>query len=270
MKKIQLSLLFFLATLVTIAYFTLDKKDQAYNTTGADTLSGNGDGVSEGTNNNAPREYDVKGVKFVMVPVEGGTFTIEEGSYFDAHSMKLSSYYIGQTEVTQALWTAVMGSNPSWFKGDNLPVESVSWDDCQEFIKKLNSITGKRFRLPIEAEWEYAAKGGKKSKGYKYSGSDNIDDVAWYWMNSKVKTHLVGTKTPNELGIYDMSGNVWEWCQDRYSGFRSGRYSRSTCELRVCRGGSWFNFARHCRSSKSDTFKRSGSFFSIGLRLVYE
>ena len=116
---------------------------------------------------------------------------------------------IGKYEVTQALWKAVMENNPSGFKGDNLPVECVSWYDCQKFISKLNRITGKKFRLPTEAEWEYAARGGKKSRGYQYSGSNNISDVAWYIINSGDKTHAVGTKQGNELGIYDMSGNVW-------------------------------------------------------------
>ncbi len=155
-----------------------------------------------------------------------------------AHSVTLGDYYIGKFEVTQELWEAVMGSNPSYFKGSNLPVEQVSWDDCQTFIRKLNSLTGKNFRLPTEAEWEYTARGGNRSKGYKYSGSNNISDVAWYWENSgdrvlsgewdydKIKnnncrTHPVGMKSPNELGIYDMSGNVYEWCQDWYGSYSS-------------------------------------------------
>ncbi|MBQ0015371.1 MAG: formylglycine-generating enzyme family protein, partial [Bacteroidales bacterium] len=150
-----------------------------------------------------------------MVEVSGGTFkmgaTSEQGS--DAwndekpvHNVTLSSYYIGLTEVTQELWQAVMGSNPSYFKGLYRPVENVSWDDCQTFISRLNSLTGKNFRLPTEAEWEFAARGGTKSRGYKYSGSNTLDDVAWHVGNSGDKTHDVGTKAPNELGIYDMSG----------------------------------------------------------------
>jgi len=114
------------------------------------------------------------------------------------------------------LWQAVMGTNPSNFKGDNMPVENVSWKDCQEFIGKLNGLTNKKFRLPTEAEWEYAARGGNKSRGYKYAGSDSIDDVAWYDMNGEEITHPVASKQPNELGIYDMTGNVYEWCSDWY------------------------------------------------------
>jgi len=152
-----------------------------------------------------------------MVFVEGGTFMMgatseQESDAFDwekpAHRVTLSDFYIGKYEVTQAQWKAVMGSNPSYFKGDNLPVERVSWGDCQEFIRKLNERTGLTFRLPTEAEWDYAARGGNRSRGYKYSGSDDPDEVAWYWDNSGIKTHPVGQKRANELGLYDMSGNV--------------------------------------------------------------
>ncbi len=193
--------------------------------------------------------FTVKGVSFEMVLVEGGTFQM--GNNFGLsdespeHAVTLDSYYIGQTEVTQALWYAVMGNNPSKFKGGKFPVESVKWKECLEFISRLNQVTGKTFRLPTEAEWEYAARGGNKSKGYQYSGSNNIDAVAWYGGNSGSKTHEVATKQPNELGIYDMSGNVWEWCQDRY---KSKYYSSSPSNnppgsssgsFRVIRGGSW-------------------------------
>ena len=168
--------------------------------------------------------FEANGVSFTMIPVEGGTFTrgatseMTEPSDWEkpTHQVTLSSYYIGETEVTQALWKAVMGSNPSWFKGDDLPVEKVSWDDCQTFISKLNALTGKNFRLPTEAEWEFAARGGNQSRHTQFSGSSRIDDVAWYDGNSGDKTHPVKTKQPNELGIYDMTGNVWEWCQDWY------------------------------------------------------
>ena len=158
------------------------------------------------------------GVSIDMVRVEAGTFTMGETvdikdsyDFVKKHQVTLTNdYYIGKYEVTQALWKAVMGNNPSNLKGDNLPVEQVSWDDCQEFLSKLNSITSKTFRLPTEAEWEYAARGGNKSRGYQYSGSNNLSDVAWYGDNSGSKTHPVGSKQANELGIYNMAGNVCE------------------------------------------------------------
>ncbi|MGN1235878.1 MAG: formylglycine-generating enzyme family protein, partial [Bacteroidaceae bacterium] len=177
-----------------------------------------------------------------------------------------------ETEVTQALWTAVMGNNPSYFKGDNNPVEKVSWNDCQEFITKLNSMTGQKFRLPTEAEWEFAARGGKKSRGYQYSGSNNISDVAWYCDNSGDNTHAVKTKQPNELGIYDMSGNVFEWCQDWYGDYSSGSQTNpkgpSSGSSRVNRGGGWYCDARYCRSA--DRFGNPPDYrnFILGLRLV--
>ena len=223
----------------------------------------------------------VNGVSFEMVYVEGGTFdmgaTSEQGSdaesnEYPVHSVTLSGYYIGKCEVTQELWEAVMGSNPSNFRGAQNPVESVSWNDCQNFIKKLNSLTGRTFRLPTEAEWEYAARGGNKSSHYKYSGSDNIHDVAWYDDNSGAKTRPVGTKSPNELGIYDMSGNVWEWCSDWYGDYSAGAQTNpqgpSSGSLRVLRGGGWYGSARYCRVSQ-----RSGPvpYYSCsdgGLRLV--
>ena len=207
--------------------------------------------------------FTVNGVTFNMVAVEGGTFTMgataEQGSdAFDrekpAHQVTLSSYSIGQTEVTQALWQAVMGSNPSSFTGDlQRPVERVSWNDCQTFINKLNELTGKQFRLPTEAEWEYAARGGNRSQGYKYAGSNTIGDVAWYTDNSSRTTHPVATKAPNELGLYDMSGNVWEWCQDWYGSYSSDVQTNPTGPSsgfsRVYRGGGWSGSATYCRVS---------------------
>ncbi len=226
--------------------------------------------------------FNIKGVEFKMLRVEGGTFQMGATSEQDydawekekpVHSVTLSDYYIGQTQVTQELWEAVMGSNPSYFKGNNqCPVEKVSWDDCQEFIKKLNRLTGKNFRLPTEAEWEYAARGGNKSKGYKYSGSNDADAVAWYYDNSGSKTHPVATKQANELGLYDMSGNVWEWCQDCYGDYTSRSQSNpkgaNTGSFRVLRGGSWGYYARYVRVSNriSDTSdSRNGI---LGLRLA--
>ena len=220
-----------------------------------------------------------------MVEVKGGTFTMgatsEQGNeaYSEekpAHKVTLSSYHIGKYEVTQEEWKAVMGNNPSKFKEANKPVERVSWNDCQEFIKKLNLLTGLQFRLPTEAEWEYAARGGSKSQGYKYSGSNNIDDVAWYGDNSSETTHQVGTKKqPNELGIYDMSGNVWEWCSDWYS---DSYYSSSpttnptgptTGYDRVDRGGSWINSARLCRVPIRNGVNSGYRSYGIGFRLVH-
>ena len=223
----------------------------------------------------------VNGVSFDMIKVEGGTFTMgatseQGGAAFDdekpAHQVTLSDYYIGETEVTQALWQAVMGNNPSSFKGNSYPVESVSWNECQEFIRKLNSLTGRTFRLPTEAEWEFAARGGNESKGYKYSGSNNIDAVAWYDYNSDSKTHAVKTKSPNELGIYDMTGNVWEWCQDWYGSYSSNAQTNptgpSTGSDRVLRGYSWDSYASSCRVSNRSYRSPSYRFRHIGLRLV--
>ena len=225
--------------------------------------------------------FTVNGVSFEMVRVQGGTFTMgataEQGSdaYSDekpTHQVMLSSYSIGKTEVTQALWQAVMGSNPSRFKDSNLPVEQVSWEDCQTFIRKLNALTGKTFRLPTEAEWEFAARGGNKSQGFKYSGSNTLSNVAWYDDNSSNKTHPVATKAPNELGIYDMSGNVWEWCNDWCGDYTSASQTNPTGpnsgSYRVFRGGSWYNRARHCRVSNRYYLSPSYRDNDLGLRLA--
>ena len=220
--------------------------------------------------------------------------TSEQGNDADdnekpTHQVTLRSFSIGQTEVTQELWQAVMGNNPSNFKGSKRPVESVSWNDCQNFIRKLNSLTGQNFRLPTEAEWEYAARGGK-SGGTKYAGSDNLDDVAWYWKNSgdkylngtwdwnKIQTnncrsHDVSTKRANSLGIYDMSGNVYEWCQDWYGNYSSSSQTNpqgpSTGSVRVYRGGSWGrNEANYCRVSTRVSNVPDYRHDSIGFRLA--
>ena len=222
--------------------------------------------------------FTVNGVTFEMVAVKGGTFTMgaQRSDAFSgekpAHSVTLGDYYIGKFEVTQELWKAVMGSNPSYFKGSKNPVEKVSWKHCQKFIKKLNRLTGVNFRLPTEAEWEYAARGGSESEGYKYSGSNSIGDVAWYDGNSGSKTHPVGTKTPNELGIYDMSGNVWEWCQDWYGSYGSGSQTNpqgpSSGSDRVLRGGSWYYYAGGWMVSDRYYFNPDYRNDSIGLRLA--
>jgi len=206
--------------------------------------------------------FTVGDVSFTMMPVEAGTFTMgattEQGADATdrekpAHQVTLTQpYYIGQTEVTQALWVAVMGTNPSEFTGDlNRPVEKVSWNDCQTFITKLNQMTGQTFRLPTEAEWEFAARGGNKSEGHKFAGSDNVDDVAWYSGNAGSSTHPVATKAANELGLYDMSGNVLEWCQDWYAAFTADAQTDSagpaTGSNRVYHSGAWDYPGHSCR-----------------------
>ncbi|MBR5102763.1 MAG: SUMF1/EgtB/PvdO family nonheme iron enzyme [Muribaculaceae bacterium] len=223
----------------------------------------------------------VKGVKFKMVKVIGGSFIMgtELGTTFDVplHKVTLSDYYIGQTEVTQALWKAVMGTNPSEFKGDNLPVEKVSRDDCITFITKLNSLTGKNFRLPTEAEWEFAARGGNRSLGYTFAGSYFCDKVAWFKDNSDGKTHNVGTKLPNELGLYDMTGNVWEWCSDWWDKYSSDDQTNQTGfdpnstvanPLRVIRGGGWSAKKESCSMSLHNATEYSVTSTALGFRLA--
>ena len=237
----------------------------------------------------AIEKFKVNGVSFNMVKVKGGSFTMNmelpitpkfilfQDSTLD---VTVADYSIGQTEVTQALWLAVMGTNPSYFSntenprverdrefGDDLnrPVEWVSWNDCQDFIAKLNELTGRHFRIPSEAEWEFAARGGNKTHGYPYAGSDSIDEVAWYGPNSDYMTHPVGQKKPNELGLYDMSGNVWELCSD-YVPFRDydGSYT-----LRIMRGGS---YSHKCFVWERDRLMYQGGYEvhsnNVGLRLA--
>ena len=231
--------------------------------------------------------FTVNGVTFNMKAVEGGTFWMGSldddpdagGIYSDEkprHQVTLSNFTIGETEVTQALWKAVMGSNynPSHFKGNNLPVETISWDDACYFIAQLNALTGRTFRLPTEAEWEYAARGGKNSRGYKYAGSNNPDEVAWTYDNSNDKTHTVGTKKANELGLYDMSGNVWEWCQDWY-GYHyyddSPRYNPCNTQpsnFRIHRGGSVEYITKDSRVAMRGDYTDSYSISLRGLRLA--
>lgn len=221
------------------------------------------------------------GITIDMVKVEAGTFmmgaTSEMQNPWDDEKpvrevILTNDYYIGKYEVTQSLWQAVMGTNPSYFKGDNLPVEQVSWDNCLEFISKLNSLTGRKFRLPTEAEWEYAARGGKKSRGYQYSGSFNISDVAWYNGNSGNKIHPIGMKQANELGVYDMSGNVNEWCQDWYGSYVSSSQTNplgaNSGSFRVCRGGSWYFGTVNCRSSFRSRGNPDTRSRYLGFRLV--
>lgn len=233
-------------------------------------------------NGNSDKVYTVNGVSFKMIAVKGGTFTMgasseQTGAYPDespTHSVTLSDYYIGETEVTQELWRAVMGSNPSNFTGNmQRPVEKVSWNDCQTFITKLNELTGETFRLPTEAQWEYAARGGNQAQGRLYSGSNTIDDVAWYTSNSSSTTHPVKTKAPNELGIYDMSGNVWEWCSDWYGSYSSAAQTDptgpSTGSSRVFRGGGWGSGATGCRVAFRDFSAPASGGYYLGLRLAH-
>ena len=216
-----------------------------------------------------------------MVYVEGGTFlmggTAEQGAEpseyeFPIHEVTVSPFSICKYEVTQEVWEAVMGENPSRFPNAKHPVEQVSYRDCQLFIRKLNRISKKRFRMPTEAEWEFAARGGKLSKGYKYAGSDDIQEVAWIQENSSKGTQEVGLKKPNELGLYDMSGNVWEWCNDLFGSFTRvpqknpvGAYSGSYF---VFRGGSWVNEPWYCRVSMRNGNEPRIRSVNLGLRLA--
>ena len=287
MKTIKKSSIMMLCMFVTTAFFASceDDKDESATSSTEVTPSGKEDNNTGGGNDTSEADIEtinVNGVKFQMVKIQGGTFqmgaTSEQGSdAYDlekpVHSVTLSDYYIGQTEVTQELWQAVMGSNPSYFTGDNQrPVESVSWDDCQEFIEKLNRLTGKNFRLPTEAEWEYAARGGNKSRGYKYSGSNNPDAVAWYDVNSGNKTHPVAQKQSNELGLYDMSGNVYEWCQDWYGDYSSNSQTNpigaSNGGFRVLRGGSYFMDRSGVRVSFRSRYMPDCGHFNDGVRLA--
>ena len=229
------------------------------------------------------RTFTVNGVTFKMMAVEGGTFAMgatrnQSGgnvSYNEkpVHLVTLSDYYIGQTEVTQALWQAVMGSNPSNFTGDlKRPVEMVSWNQCQQFISKLNQMTGMNFRMPTEAEWEFAARGGNKSMGNMYAGSNFIDDVAWYIENANSTTHPVGTKKPNELGIYDMSGNIYEYCQCGYADYPSepqfNPTGPETDTSRIIRGGSIDYADDYCRISRRWYDYPNSKWKDQGLRLA--
>jgi len=214
-----------------------------------------------------------------MIAVDGGSFTMgasdNDADCFDwekpAHRVTVSDFYIGKYEVTQAQWKAIMGTNPSRFKGDNLPVERVKWNDIQEFIRKLNARTGKRYRLPSEAEWAYAARGGNKNTGYKYSGNNTIGNVAWYSDNSNNTTHPVGSKSPNELGIYDMSGNVFECCNDLMGPYSSDSQTDPQGPLtginHVVRGGSWVSDPKYVRVSYRYYYPVAGE-SDVGFRLA--
>ena len=218
-----------------------------------------------------------------MVLVEGGTFNMgasPEQEYealsdeWPAHNVTVSSFSIGRYEVTQDEWEAVMGTNPSKNKGGRKPVENVNWSDCQRFIAKLNAMTGKKFRLPTEAEWEYAARGGNKAEGHKYPGGDDITELAWMAANSENETHQVGTKNPNELGLYDMAGNVWEWCANWYLPYTSlmnaSRRKQKTAPIRVLRGGGFKSAPTFCRVSFRGGDKPNVKDIRFGFRLAMQ
>ncbi len=233
------------------------------------------------------------GLNMTMVYIEGGTFTMgatseqdvsEDSDEKPTHSVTVSSFYMGQTEVTQAQWKAVMGTtirrqrdkaDPSYSlsgEGDNYPMYYVSHDEAQAFCRELSRLTGKSYRLPTEAEWEYAARGGNKSQGCKYSGSHSIDCVTWYNRNSNNSTHPVGQKSANELGLNDMNGNVWEWCSDWYGSYSSSSQTNpkgaSSGQYRVARGGGWNSFASCCRVSMRGYYAPSYRYRGLGFRVV--
>ena len=235
---------------------------------------------SPSTTASSRKNYTVKGVTFTMVSIPSGTFTMgcsADNAYYEdekpAHKVTLSSFYIGETEVTQALWQAVMDDNPSYFIGNlQRPVEKVSYKDCKEFIRKLNLLTGAKFRLPTEAEWEYAARGGSKSGAGEYSGGNNLSSLAWCASNSSKTTHAVKGKSPNSYGLYDMSGNVWEWCSDWKSSYSSSPQTNpkgpSLGNDRVIRGGCWNSSAGSCRITHRYGNSPDFGLNNIGLRLA--
>ena len=233
-----------------------------------------------------------------MVKITGGSFLMgasveDEYAYYaetPQHQVTVSDFYICKHEVTQELWQAVMDSCPNYKggwseaygKGDKYPAYFISWNDCQLFISKLNEMTGIEFRLPTEAEWEYAARGGNKTKGYCFAGSNNLDNIAWYVKNSEGKNHIVMQKQANELGLYDMCGNVWEWCSDWYG---SNYYAESNNSIdpkgpladtiissldnaRVIRGGAWDYYPRFCRLSYRNGYYIEDRDCNLGFRLV--
>ena len=221
-------------------------------------------------------------INMKMIWVEGGEFmmgcTSEQSDCgsdeTNVRRVKVDGFYIGMLEVTQAQWKAVMGTNPSYFKGDNLPVEQVSWEEAMEFCRLLSNKTGKTYTLPTEAQWEYAARGGKKNDGTKYAGSNMVDAVAWYTDNSGSSTHPCGTKRANALGIYDMSGNVWEWCKDWYSSSYTSYDTNnptgpSSGSYRVNRGGSWYNYAGYCRVANRRNSTPGYRDTDLGFRVVH-
>ncbi len=245
----------------------------------------NSDGESTKTDDNSHKQehkkgvetFNINGVKFNMIKVDGGTFMMGSlapghADEWPVHEVTLSDYYIGETEVTQELWEAVMDKNPSYYVEKDLPIHGVSWDRCNQFIEKLCALTGKNFRLPTEAEWEFAAKGGNLTNNYIYSGSNNLDDVAWWnGQGFEYKPCKGCLKKPNELGIYDMSGNVEEWCLDWYDNYRDWPQSNPAGpsigtfgSSHVCRGGCWYSDSSSCRT----TSRKSTEQYYTGFRLA--
>jgi sulfatase modifying factor 1 len=232
----------------------------------------------------APTLDNVNGVVFKMIPVSGGTFTMgctpeQEGDCsndeYPAHPVTVSDFMIGESEVTQQLWFEVMGTNPSHYSGCvECPVESVDWFEVQIFIQELNQLTGKQYRLPTEAEWEFAARGGNLSEGYKYSGRNTLDYVAWYQGNSGMQTHPVKGKFPNELGIYDMSGNVSEWVSDWYAPYSAAAQNNPTGPLtgtgKIARGGRYYGDISYCRVTHRYTEGPAYNSSRFGFRLALD
>lgn len=240
----------------------------------------------------------LEGVSFRMIRVEGGTFTMglqdedpngenyyeytlrdekEDGSMKmpTPHKVTLDTYYIGDTVVTQSLWKSVMGENGRWkIKDDDLPVTNVSWNDCASFIRRLNAQTNMKFRLPTEAEWEFAARGGKKARGYQYSGSNELNKVGWSDHSRTRRLHPVKQKRHNELGIYDMSGNVWEWCNDWFDSYPDGPQTnpqgpgKGQWNGRVVRGGSWRNNPVECHVGSRGSMRHDAREETVGFRLA--
>ncbi len=225
----------------------------------------------------------VKEIDAQMIAVKGGNFTMGCVNQQDTecinwekprHTVTISDFKIGKFDVTQKQWKVIMGTTPSGKYCPECPVVNVTWFEAQEFINKLNQLTGKNYRLPTEAEWEYAAKGGSKSHGFRYSGSDDASQVAWYDSIISKEIHPVGTKKSNELGVYDMSGDVWQWCSDWFDAKyymaspSNNPMGPSTTKVKVVRGGSWWGPMRDCRTANRDNFPPESKDDDVGFRLV--
>lgn len=241
----------------TTYYFSIDN----------DKLISDSPNIKQNSNQQIERQYlpiDTLDISFKMVKVDvSGDNNIDPGN-------GISTFNIGETEVTQSLWESVMGNNPSKIKGENFPVVNVSWDDCEKFILKLNDLTGRKFRIPTYQEWEYAAKGGNPDN--IYSGSNLIADVAWYLENSDTTLHPVKTKKPNAYGLYDMTGNVWEWCDYSYSDIAiiSQNYNieLKDGQYKLVRGGSWYSEKESCRLNYIGSFATDKKDTNLGFRLA--